>query len=168
MAASVSLEYKMLCQVTETMALGLAHAGDVPTVHSLGSPGSTLVATSTPPATKVFSGTVTLSGGAGALDLTSLAGPQGTTVDFSGLKVQFVQLITPNNTVSIIVEHKDGATGYNLFGDDNASDESVEVPPNSEQQFKYTDTLEEVDGTHKDVKFTGTGTETIGVILVAG
>lgn len=168
MAASVSAKYQMLCQVTETLALGLAHAADPPTVHSLGSPGSTLIATTTPPVTKVFSGTVTLSGGAGALDLTSLAGPQGTTVDFTGLKVQLIQLITPNNTVSIIVEHKDGATGYNLFGNDNASDESIEVPPNSEMQFKYKDTLEAVDGTHKDVKFTGTGTETIGVILVAG
>ena len=90
-------------------------------------------------------------------------------MNFDGLKVQLIKIKTPaTNVGSIIIEHEDAVTGYNLFGDDNASDESLEVPPDSTMMFKYNDKLEDVDATHKDLKFTGTGTDGMQLMLTAG
>lgn len=169
MAHSVSAQYEFTCEVAETVASGLDNVADRAITHSLGADAGTLGASSTPAATQTFSDTIALTAGAAALDLQSLAGPSSTTINFTGLKVQLIKIKTPaTNADSIIVEHKDGATGYNLFGDDNASDESIEVPPDSVMQFKYNDKLEDVDGTHKDVKFTGTGTDGMQLQLTAG
>ena len=170
MADTVSVEFALTCEVTRTLDVGLDNvAANPPYKVSMGADNGVLNVSSTPAVTQEFSDNLALAAGAGALDLTSLAGPNGSTDDFTGLKVQVVKLKTPpSNTVSIIVEHKDGATGYNLFGDDNASDESIEVPPGTKLEFIYNDKLENVDGTHKDIKFTGNGTETINVMLVAG
>ena len=168
MAASVSARYALELEVTEVLALGLDNATDSSFVHTLGSPNGTLSATTTPPVTKVFSDNLALVAGAKTLDLTSLAGPAGTTVDFTGLKVQKIQLRCPtSNTLPILVQKGD-ANAYNLLGADNASAETIEVLPGDDVQFKRHDTLEDVDATHKDIKFTGNGTEAIYVILVAG
>ena len=169
MAHSVSAEFAMRCEVAETIALGLDNVADRAVTHTVGADEGTLNASSTPAVSQTFSDTIALAAGAGTLDLTSLAGPSSTTIDFTGLKVQLIKIKTPpTNAGSIIVEHKDGATGYNLFGDDNTSDESIEVPPGSVMEFKYNDKLEDVDATHKDLKFTGTGTDGMQMILVAG
>lgn len=169
MAASVSAQWKTLYQVTETLALGLDNVpGETTFTHSLGSPSGTLSATSTPPATETFSDNVALVAGTKTLDLTSLAGPAGATVDFTGKKVQLIALRCPEgNTLPILVQKGD-ANAYNLLGADNASAETIEMMPGDDLLIKRHDTLEDVDGTHKDIKFTGNGTETINVGLTAG
>lgn len=169
MAASVSAQFNAGLEVTEVVAYGLDNVPDPSSVHSFGPDNATLTATSTPAVTKVFSDTIALAAGAGTLDLTSLAGPASTTVDFTGLKVQIVKLKTPaSNSGSIIVEHKDAATGYNLFGDDNNSDESIEVPPGTVLIFIYNEALADVGANAKDLKFAGTGTDGMQIMLVAG
>ncbi len=168
MAASVSAQYRLECEVTEVLALGLDNVTDPSFVHSIGSPGGTLNATSTPPVTTVFSDNLALVGGTLTIDLTALAGPAGTSIDFTGLKVQLIAFRCPTgNTLPILVQ-KGAANAYNLLGADNASAETLEVLPLDDVLIKRHDTLEAVDATHKDVKFTGNGTETINVILVAG
>lgn len=171
MAAPVSAQWRALCEVTEVLALSMDNAVDVPIVHSIGSPEGTLNATSTPPVTKVFSDTIALAAGVGALDLTSLTAPGGMTArDFTGLKVQVVGFICPtSNTGGITVDAKDAVTGYNLFGADNAATtEKNEILPGTVFLLKHTDKLQDVDATHKDITLAGTGTDTIQVLLVAG
>lgn len=169
MAAAISAKYECKLNVDETLALGLDHVDDPETTHSLGNDNGTLTATTTPPATKTFSDRVTLSGGSGALDLTSLTGPMSTTIDFTGLKVQLVKLKCPDtNTGPVTVEKKDALTGYNLFGADNTTDEKISIVPGGVCELYYDDELEDVDATHKDITLTGTGTEPIDVQLVAG
>lgn len=169
MPDAVKAEFAFTLEVRETVALSADHVVDPTVRHSLGADNGTLNATSTPAATKTSSDTIALAAGAGTLDLTAATGLKGGTVDFTGLKVQIVKLKTPpGNSASIVVERKDAATGYNLFGDDNNSDESVEVPPDTLMQFKYNDTLEDVGASNKDLRFTGTGTDQIEIQLVAG
>ena len=166
---SVTLKYKMVAEAEEVIALGLDNVDNPTITHKLGDFASTLNATSMPVVTKAFSDTVPLVAGAGSLDLTSLAGPSGTSIDFTDLKVQMVQLACPTtNSGGITVAKKDAVTGYNLFGADNVSAEQVEVMPGSYVQLYHRDTLEDVDATHKDLTFAGTGTDTIQVLLVAG
>lgn len=170
MAAAVSAAYAFGVEVAETLALGLDNVDDKPVTHSIGADTSTLNASSTPAATKQFSDTIALTAGAATLDLKSLAGPAGTTVNFDGLKVQLVKLKCPStNSGGITVNAKDDVTGYNLFGTDNAAvTEKVEVMPGGVVMLYHDDELEDVDATHKDITFAGTGTDGIQVMLTAG
>lgn len=167
MAASVSAEYALRAEVRETIALAQDNADDPSTIHSLGSPNGTLTATTTPPVTSVFADNVALVAGTLTLDLTALTSGN-LSRDFTDLKVQLIALRCPtSNTLPILVQ-KGAANAYNLLGADNASAETIEVLPGDDILIKRYDTLEDVDATHKDVKFTGNGTETINVMLVAG
>ncbi len=164
MAAAVRSKYAITLVVDETIALGLANANDPTTQHTLGADAATLTGTTTPPATKVFSKTINLTAGIASLDLTSLAGPNSTTITFAGLKVQNVKLVCPNtNTGSITIAAKDGTTGYNLFGPNNAVVTTQSVSPatrttsvngssanlaNTETAYVYIEAGTVTDGTH--------------------
>lgn len=170
MAAAVEAKYALGLEVTETLALAMDNVpgGDPSFVHSMGADEASLNASSTPAVTEVFSDNVALAAGTLTLDLQNLVGPAGTTVDFTGLKVQLVKLKCPSsNTLPILVQ-KGAANAYNMLGADNASAETIEVMPGAIVLFYHNDKLEDVDATHSDVLFTGNGTETINVMLVAG
>lgn len=169
MAASVTAHYNMRLQVEETIGTSLDLAAADPTfVHDISDTRATLNASSTPAVTKAMSDTINLVAGASTLDLTSLTGPAGAAVTFSGLKVQCVKLSCPTTNTAGITVGVGAANGYNLFGEDNASAEQVEILPGCACQFFLNDKTEDVDATHKNVDFAGTGTEAISVVLVAG
>lgn len=182
MAANVSATYDLKLSVAETVAVGLDHAADPTTPHELTEHRATLNGTTTPAVTKVFSGTVTLTAGQASLDLTSLTGPSSTTVDFTGLKVQLVKLACPTtNTAGITVDAKDGTTGYNLFGANNANVISQSLNPqirlastngaaidlvNVETAYAIWNVGTIVDGTHtptiEESDSAGSGFTTVG------
>lgn len=170
MAAAVTAHWNMRLQVEETIALSEDLAQADPTyVHDIGGTRGTLNAASTPAVTKTFSDTINLVDDAATLDLTSLSGPAGTTVDFTDLKVHVVKLSCPSSNTAGITVDRGAANAYNLFGADNASAEQVEVLPGATHMFYHgDDQTEGVDATHSDVQFAGTGTEAISVMLVAG
>lgn len=170
MAAAVTAHWNMRCDVEETIALSEDLAEADPTyVHTIADTRGTLNATSTPAVTKTFSDTLNLTAGAATLDLTSLSGPAGTTVDFTDLKVHLVKLSCPSTNTAGITVDRGAANAYNLFGADNSTAEQVEVLPGATCEFFHgNNETEDVDATHKSVQFAGTGTEAIDVILVAG
>lgn len=168
MAAAVELTYAFTGTVKETIGLSHDYGSDPPFTISLGDHAATLTATTTPAVTKVYSARITLAAGAATADLTVLVDSKNDLLSFTGLKVQFVKLACPStNTVGITVSKGD-SNAYNLFGADNASSESVEVMPGAVMMFYHDDELEDVDATHKAIKFAGTGTEYIDVLIVAG
>lgn len=168
MPAAVKAKYAFTLTAEETFALSLDNVSDPTFVHTLGADSGTLDATTTPASTKAFSDTISLSAGAATLDLTSLAGPAGTTVDFTGLKVQLIKMSCPSTNTGGITADRGPSNPYNLFGADNASAEQVEVPPGGIVMMYHDDESEDVDATHKSVQFAGTGTDSISVLLVAG
>jgi hypothetical protein len=170
MAHAVEARYNMLLEVKETVAQSLDLAVDVPIEHKTDeSTYGTLNASSTVPATQCFSDSLTIAGGGSAtLDLTSLTGPAGVTVTFSGLKVQLAKFACPSDNSAAVLIQKGDATAYNLLGTDNASSETFEVLPGGWMGLGHDDEAEDVDATHKDVKFTGTAGDKIEVVLVAG
>lgn len=169
MAHAVTAHYDMLLEVEETVAESLDLAVDKKITHETSeSTRGTLNASTTPAVSQVFSDSINLSGGEATLDLTDLTGPAGVAVTFDGLKVQLVKFACPStNTLPILIQVGD-SNAYNLLGKDNASSETLEILPGGSMALFHDDESEDVDATHKNVKFTGTGTETIEVILVAG
>lgn len=169
MAAAVKAKIAATLTVDETLALGLDNAADPTFTHTLGDDAATLTSSTTPAVTKTYSETINLSGGAATIDLTSLPGPNSTTIDFTGLKVQAIKFVCPSTNTEGITVDRGGSNPYNLFGEDNASAEQIEVLPGDVYLVKCgPDKREDVDATHSDVQLAGTGTETISVILVAG
>ncbi len=174
MAASVSAIYNLLLRVDETLGLSEPHASDPTLFHEISALDAALSgvldASSSPAATKVFSGVVTIAGGATDLDLTSMAGPEGAgTVDFTGLKPQLLILAAHLvNLGPMAIKTKDGVTGYNLFGTDNTGSEEYSLLVGQAALFRLNDKGEDVDSTHKDVTFTGGNGNTARIIMVAG
>jgi hypothetical protein len=165
---SVSALYVLKLLATETPDQGLDNVTDVPMDHDIGVVNGTLTASSTVPATKPFSDTISLAAGSASLDLTSLAGPSGTTITFDGLKVQLVKIKCPATNSGGVTFDVGAANGYNLFGADNASNESIEVMPGGAELRYIPNNGEDVDATHKNIDITGTGTDVFQIELVAG
>ncbi|NIO43782.1 MAG: hypothetical protein GTO41_28670 [Burkholderiales bacterium] len=168
MADQQSSEYDFKLVVTETKDVGLDKAANPPLVHTLGRHAGTLTASTSIPVKKTYSDTIPLVAGSASIDLTNLPGPLSTTITFSGLKVQQLKIVCPDTNSGGITFDVAIANGYNLFGADNASDESVEVMPGALIQMQHNNNIEDVDATHKAITVTGTGTDTFDIILTAG
>ena len=169
---AVSLTYRFDTTVTETLSTSVP-AADTPTVTHAGfNHWATLNASSTVPATTVVALTPTLIAGAVTIDLTSLTGTNGSSVDLTGLKVQ--QILFNNGTTSsgtlsagtnAVVTIDAGATnGLDIFG----STGQVDVPPGGSIQMLFQDTLADVSASVKNIDLSGTGTDAYEMIIVAG
>lgn len=116
---TANLETKLT--VSETIDLTLNNVTANPQIsHVITGAAVTLDADSTPAATKVSSGTKTLSSGNATIDLTAAPGPtvNGTAanLDMTGLKVNAVKFVAnANNTDDITIEGH-ATNGYDLWG----------------------------------------------------
>jgi hypothetical protein len=89
---AVTADFKFALTAEETLT-GIAGASTSKIDYSQFEVSGRLNATSTPPATKVYYGTITATGSStGTLDLTSLTGPLGSTITALGLKLQMIRL----------------------------------------------------------------------------
>lgn len=169
MADTQTAKYDFGLTVEEVKDMGLDLAANPTMTHTLGSHAATLTASTTPPVTKTYSDTIPLVAGAYTIDLQALPGPQSTTIDFSGLKIQLIKITTPSTNTAEVTFDVGASNGYNLFGATNATDESVSLPPGSVQQFKFTDTLEDVADAKSEVDVSSSDLDaTFDIILVAG
>jgi hypothetical protein len=60
------------------------------------------------------------------------------------------------------------SNGYNLFGEDSASNESVEVMPGGAVLMYHPNNTQDVGAADEEIDVTGTGTEAFSILLVAG
>lgn len=163
---AVSAKYRFKLDVSETLAMGLDLAANPTVTHKITHQENTINATSTVPATKAYSDTASLSAGTATLDLTNLAGPISSTVDFTGLKVQIVKVSCPaTNTAAVVVDV--GATnGYNLFGDANGQ---ITVHPGGIAMVYQPNLLPDVAAGAKTIDLTSSDVDaTYSIVLVAG
>ena len=168
MADTQTLKYAFTGTVDEVKDLSMDLVTNPTITHTLGTDSGTLTASTTVPVTKTYSDTLPLVAGVLDIDLTSLPGPEATTITFTGLKVQFVKIICPASNTLPIAFWKHAANGYNLFGADNASAERVEVMPGGKFMMYHPNSAEDVDATHKVVTIAGDGTESFSILIVAG
>lgn len=167
---TVSAKFDLKLQIDETLVTGLDHAEDPEITHTIADDSGTLEATSDPPASKAWSGKITLAGGAGSIDLTALdRGSLLADEDLTGLKVQLVKLSCPTtNSNPITVQRDAGGSGYNFFGADKSGAEKITLAPGDVYELKRNDSAADVAAAEKVVAFAGTGTDAISVQLVAG
>ena len=125
----------------------------------------TLTSTSPVPATKVFSGQVTLSGGALEFQLDTLTDLEGDALTLTGLKVQLA--FFRNQGGNAVIDIEDGtANPYFLFSD--AAGQKVSLLAGQAILLFGNEASPDVGSGASDIKLTGTGSEKIDVIIVAG
>lgn len=159
---AVEVTYNSILSVKETLGTGVSLVTTPNVTHDGLSTGGTFNASSTVPATKVSSGAATLAAGVATINLAAMPGVNGATVDFTGLKVQFVKLQNPSaNAITIV---PGAANGIDLFG----AASSVSIQPGQEMLFKFNDTGPDVAAADRTLDLTGTLVQTLNFVFVAG
>ncbi len=163
---SVEVTYNPTLKVVETLTLSIDKADDPTQTIEITGNGATLNATSTVPATKVWSDQRSLTAGTDSIDLTNLTNGNLPAVDMTGLKVQVVKIVSASaNTDTITVV--DGATnGYNLFGDASGQ---VTLMVGGHVLWFGNENLADVSSSVKTIDFSSSDTDaTYDIIIVAG
>lgn len=162
MSVNLSIDLRLVPQVTLSNA-SLSSGGNVVLHKGLNGDTVQLNATSTPPVTKYSEqAAVALAAGTKDIDLTNLPTAEDSADTFAGLKVQAVR-IRNNSAATTLVVTPGASNGYQL----NSTD-GLRIAPGQQLLLTYKDNLADVDGTHKVLTFTGTGTETFDLALAAG
>lgn len=120
--------------------------------------------TTQPPVSKISSQILQLSSGGAVLDLTNLPGLNGTTLDGTGLKIRAVKFKGMVGMQPFTIAHFGFGQAYDIFG----ANFSVVVNADQEVVFYGGDTSPVIDGTHKNISVSGTGSDTIQVEIILG
>lgn len=163
---SVAVTYAANITTVETLATNVpaAATGGKSVTHNGYNTSATLNASSTPPATQCAYFSKALSSGAATIDLTALTGTNGSTVDFTGLKVQCAKFKNPSTNANPITVTFGAATGYLLGG---AAWKFI-LSPGMEIVVFGNDATPDVTSLLKHIDLAGTGSQALQVSLVAG
>ena len=163
----ISVAYSSLLTVIETLGGVYVSSGDATVTFNGMDATATLTSATTPPATKYSAGRLTLSGGAGTIDLTSLPDVNGVAakVDFTGLKVGAYKLRNLSTNANNIAILEGDSNGYSLH--DNWE---MTLRPGEEFMWKGVDDpgVPDVAGSEKTIDALGTGSQVLEFEFVAG
>jgi len=154
----------MLLDVREILASGVAGASDKTVIHDQYRIIETLKAGSSVPVTTVAAFSQALSTGTATIDLTSLTGTNGASVDATGLKLQamYVENTSGNATLEVDVG---ASNGYNLG---NSAATEIHLGDGMAGMFFYNEGNPDVGASAKDIDLVGTGSEASKWIMVFG
>lgn len=163
MSVDVTADLKL--EIAETLTTGVNGAA-TPIINHGGADSDfraygRLTSTTTPDVEGCVVKTVTLTAGAYTLDLTSMTGTNGATVDATGKKIRFLKIVNDHATQTLTVA-KGASNGHTGFG----SSFSLRVDGGGALLLRYGSVA--VGSGDKTFDFTGTGTNTFQLSLVYG
>ena len=173
---SISVSYVSQLTVVETLGGLYVHGehayapgtGDATVTTNGLNTTATLNASSTPPATKYSAGRLTLSGGAGTIDLTSLPDRNGVAakVDLTGLKVSAYKLRSLSTNASNMIVGEGASNGYEVHG----NGWTIRLTPGQEVVWKGVGAAGQpaVGSGAKTIDVTGTGSQVLEFEFVGG
>lgn len=123
----------------------------------------TLNASSTPAVTKFVRFDQALTASSATIDLTSMTGTNGASVDFTGLKVQVAKFKNQSGNAAMTIKFG-AANPYNLLG----ASFTLILPDEGEITLYLPEGAPDVAGGAKDIDLAGTGSEILEVQLFAG
>lgn len=156
--------------VTETLTAGSGSGfltGDNSVTHQMGY-SATLNSSSTPDATKAATWTVTMSGGAATIDMTSIPGVEGT-FSASGLKPRLIKYRPKSDNANAITIGTGASNGYTGLGANfevTLNAPSGSVVPWTTHYLGSGATA--VSGSVKTLDVSGTGTQALEVMMIFG
>jgi hypothetical protein len=157
---SVAATYTFGISIKETIEVGVPDAG-TPTINRTGyNETGKLTGSTTPPATKCASFLLTLTAGAATINLASLVGANGATVDGTGLRVQLLRI--KNLGANNMTFSEGAANGIALVG------LPMVVPPGGITQRLFNDAAPDIAAADRTIDVAGTGAQTAEVTVVMG
>lgn len=132
--------------VTETLALNSGAATDPNISHGINTNAVNYGPTTTIAPTKVWSGTVSLSGGVLTLDMTALTRSPLATVDLTGLKILAVHAKAVSTNTQLVTMKPGAVDGYSTLG------LGISLLAGQECLFHLPSGVA-VDATHKNLDF---------------
>lgn len=119
-----------------------------------------------PAVTKLAYFSKALSTGTGTIDLTSLTGTNGATVDLTGLKVCLMKFRNPSTNANTITVAKGASNGFGLTT--SGTTFSIPIPPGGEVTIFCDEGTPDVGGGAKTLDLTGTGSQTLECAIWGG
>lgn len=163
----IAVSYETKVTVQETLGGVFVDPADA-TVTTVMTTTKTLNPGSTPPASKYSAGDLTLSTGAGTIDLTSLPDANGVAaaVTLSGLKIAAAKFRNPSTNANSMTIAKGASSGFTGFG----SAFSHVLQPGAEIVIGHNNAAGDVAvaGGNKTLDVTGTGSQVLEFEFVAG
>ena len=164
MAATVSSTLNLSLTTTETLDATLTPDAVTPqVVHNGLNLQKRLNATSTPAASATASKTGALTAGAATIDMTSLQGTNGVTVNATGLHVRAFLLSCPATNAAPVTFRFGASNPYNLRG----SSWSITLQPGDAEEG-YCSAAPAVGSGAKQIDVVGTGTDSFSYQFLLG
>ena len=162
MSVSAAIESK--CTVTEVLTgnTDSVPAGTRVVTHTAFNETAALTSATSPPITMTANFVQALAVGVATIDLTSLTGTNGASVDGTGLKVQHFRMKNLGaNTMGITFG---AANPYNLAG----ATFQIDLEQNQWWDFYGNDATPDIAGGAKDMDLAGTTTQTCEISILMG
>ena len=162
---SVTVTFTSYLKAVETLVTNVpaASASGNTITHDQFGTLKTLNASSTPPVSKMAAFQQALTAGAATIDLTSLTGTNGASVDGTGLRVQAIKFRNPaaNDPMTIV---EGAANSYDGVG----ADFSLVLAGGAEALLFLNDAGTDISGTNKTLDISGTAVEELDVEIIMG
>ncbi|MHC4215669.1 MAG: hypothetical protein ACYSWP_20155 [Planctomycetota bacterium] len=156
-----------ICQATGTEALGQAGVSDPTLTHSVGAGSVSRSPSTAVPVTKSWEGEVALVAGTATIDLTALDRGNLSALDLSGEKIQAIHVRGDNANTGPIEIDVAASNGHDLHGS-GASSQICAVEADDEVLILKNDNGPAVSTTQAEFTLTGTGTEKVHIMILAG
>jgi hypothetical protein len=118
----------------------------------------------TPPVSKVVGRTLALSSGAATVDLTTITGANGATVNSTGSRVQAIYLENVAANSNTIAVTQGASNGYDGFGPDF----KVTLNPGAMLLIYSADGGTDIGASNRTLDLAGTGAQTFNLLVVTG
>lgn len=167
MAKTIALTYGGNVNVEETLdaaAVPSANAAQRKITHNAFNKSATLSGSTTPAVSDTANGTLTLTAGAGTIDLTAVIGTNGESVDASAKKVVAVKFINPATNANSITIVEGGTNGHPTLG----ASFSVTLAPGQEIQAYLAAAGTAVGASDLSIDVSGTGSQVLQYQFVFG
>ena len=164
---SIAVTLQETLTVAETLATNVpdVSATNAVVTHNQYNVSVALSATSSPAVSLTASFAQGLTAGAATIDFTALTGTNGATVTGSTKKVIAYIMTNPATNANSITITTGASNGLTIFG---ASGRHVLQPGQSLMSYDPSGLSTTIDATHKTVDLSGTGAQTLNVIVVMG
>lgn len=161
---SLSLSRTLTLTGVETLESNVSYASAKAVTHDLGLAAATFNGSSLVPVTDVATFDLTLSAGAGTVNLAALPGAGGGTRDLTGKKVQFVYFENKSTNANAMTVSVGASNGYDLLGATMA----FTLQPGQRAYFELAEAAPDVASGDRTIDVAGTGSQVLKVGIVGG
>jgi len=162
---SISVTYQSKITVVETLETNTDSLGnDKQVTHDQFDTAKSLTSGTTPPVTKMAAFVQALTAGAATIDLSSLTGVNGATVDGTGLKVQILKIKNKAESANPMSIAPGASNGYDIFG----ADFKITLQPGQEATLYSNDASPDIGAEDKTLDLAGTAEQECEISIVMG